>query len=134
MKKYGVLAVSSPASGSTVAVSGKDPVAMVGRVGFNAAQTEFTLPHGLGLLPGPNLALANADPAYAAGLANPQDWGTIEVRMGQSTTDLKPSLFWEYVGSPGTPVGAGTYSSENVYIEVKDGTPVGWTDLIAYWG
>ena len=43
-------------------------------VGFNAAKTEFVLPHNLGYLPKPELALAKSDPTYAAGLANPADW------------------------------------------------------------
>lgn len=43
-------------------------------VGFNASKSYFVLPHHLGLLPAPELALAEADPAYAAGLANLGDW------------------------------------------------------------
>ncbi|WP_298443433.1 hypothetical protein [Ferrimicrobium sp.] len=43
-------------------------------VGFNAARTAFVLPHKLGYLPAPELALAKSDPAYAAGLANLGDW------------------------------------------------------------
>jgi hypothetical protein len=43
-------------------------------VGFNASKTAFVLPHHLGYLPGPDLALAKINPSYAAGLANSSDW------------------------------------------------------------
>ena len=43
-------------------------------VGFNATRTAFVLPHHLGYLPAPELALAKSDPAYAAGLANLKNW------------------------------------------------------------
>jgi len=99
----GLLAVSSVASGQ-VGLSQRDPVVATGQVGFNATRTEFTLPNNLGLLPGPNLALAKANPAYAAGLANANDWREITVRYGQSTADLKSGLFWTFVGSPNNPV------------------------------
>ena len=124
----GLLAVSSAASGQ-VGFGQKDPVVATGQVGFNAARTAFTLPNNLGLLPGPNLALAKANPAYAAGLANAQDWTTITVRYGQSTTDLKSALFWTFVGSPNSPVN-GTYNPYHIYIEVRDGAPIGWMDTI----
>ena len=124
----GLLAVSSAASGQ-VDFGQKHPVVATGQVGFNAARTAFTLPRGLGLLPEPNLALAKANPAYAAGLANVNDWRKITVRYGQSTTDLKSGLFWTFVGSPNNPVN-GTYNPYHIYIEVRDGVPVGWTDTI----
>ena len=123
-----ILATSSAASGQ-VGFGQKDPVVATGQVGFNADKTAFTLPRGLGLLPEPNLALAKANPAYAAGLANARDWTTITVRYGQSTTDLKSALFWTFVGSPNNPVN-GTYNPYHIYIEVRDGVPVGWTDTI----
>ena len=47
-------------------------------VGFNAAKTEFVLPYKLGYLPVPELALAKADSAYAAGLVNAQDWVQVQ--------------------------------------------------------
>jgi hypothetical protein len=43
-------------------------------IGFNTSKTAFVLPHKLGYLPAPELALAKSDPAYAAGLANLSDW------------------------------------------------------------
>ena len=124
----GILAVSSTASGQ-VGFGQRDPVVATGKAGFNGTRTEFTLPNNLGLLPGPNLALAKADPAYAAGLANANDWRKITVRYGQSTTDLKSGLFWTFVGSPNNPV-SGTYNPYHIYIEVRDGVPVAWTDAI----
>ncbi len=124
----GILAVSSAASGQ-VDFGQKHPVVATGQVGFNAARTAFTLPNNLGLLPGPNLALAKADPVYAAGLANAQDWTTVQVSYGQSNTDLKSGLFWTFVGSPNNPV-SGTYNPYHLYIEVRDGVPVAWTDAI----
>lgn len=84
-------------------------------VGFNAAKTEFVLPHNLGYLPGPELALAKADPKYAAGLANLADWVEFP---GQALADPKtwhgntflgpkgPKLItvgmWLYMGSYGS--------------------------------
>jgi len=81
------------------------------------------------MLPGPELGLAKANPAYAAGLANGNDWRKITVRYGQSTSALKSGLFWTFVGSPNDPV-SGTYNPYHIYIEVKGGVPVGWTDLV----
>ena len=124
----GILAVSSAASGQ-VGFGQKNTVVTTGRVGFNATKTAFTLPNNLGLLPGPNLALAKANPAYAAGLANGNDWRKITVRYGQSTSALKSGLFWTFVGSPNNPM-SGTYNPYHIYIEVRDGVPVGWTDMI----
>lgn len=43
-------------------------------VGFNASKTAFVLPHHLGYLPGPDLALARTNSSYAAGLADLSDW------------------------------------------------------------
>jgi hypothetical protein len=124
----GILATCSSASGQ-VGFGQKDPVVATGKVGFNATRTEFTLPINLGLLPGPNLHLAKANPAYAASLANAQDWATVLVRYGQSTSDLKSGLFWTFVGSPNNPI-SGTYSPYHLYIEVRDGVPVSWTNSI----
>lgn len=65
-------------------------------VGFNANKSYFVLPHNLGLLPGPELALAKADPAYAAGLANLGDW----VQTGVSVlADPKTYGGLTYLGS-----------------------------------
>ena len=79
-------------------------------VGFNASKTYFVLPHHLGLLPAPELALAKADPTYAAGLANLGDWqewptqvlvdpshyGGLEFTPGAK---IKTVDMWYYLGS-----------------------------------
>ncbi|MHB1732761.1 MAG: hypothetical protein ACYCU8_04840 [Ferrimicrobium acidiphilum] len=62
-------------------------------VGFNATRTAFVLPHKLGYLPAPELALAKSDAAYAKGLANLGDWSTADV----DGPGHPP--FWMYVGS-----------------------------------
>ena len=73
-------------------------------VGFNAARTEFVLPHNLGYLPAPELALAKADSAYAAGLGNAGDWTQMQVQLpwvsaSENATGPPPVTMWEY--SPG---------------------------------
>ena len=73
-----------------------------GSGGFNSSRTAFVLPHGLGDLPAPELALAKADPAYASGLVNPAKWLKVATTQGA----VSGSTFWLYVGSYG-----GTQSS-----------------------
>jgi hypothetical protein len=78
-------------------------------VGFNTTKTEFVLPHHLGLLPASELALAKADPTYAAGLANSHEWtqmGT-EVGAGMSGGVIKTQSvsLWFYDGSESYTVG-----------------------------
>ena len=53
------------------------------------------LPHGLGNLPAPELALAKSDPAYASGLADPAKWIKITTTQGTGPN----GTFWMYVGS-----------------------------------
>ena len=90
-------------------------------VGFNAARTAFNLPFGLGVLPADELALAKSDPAYAAGLANVNDWRN-------STENLVPSMMgsgpilpmaptWYYVGT--------TTGSAAAVVDAKNGE-IGW--------
>ena len=72
-------------------------------MGFNAAKTEFVLPHQLGLLPAGELALAKANPTYANGLANPNDWMQFQTRIGLGTAgaviQTKNVTLWFYEGS-----------------------------------
>ncbi len=72
-------------------------------VGFNASKTYFVLPHHLGLLPAPELALAKANPEYAKSLANPADWAHPS-SIGTLTAP------WYYIGPAGAK--AGIYASE----------------------
>ena len=72
-------ASSTPSTTTTVLVNAP--------VGFNAARTEFVLPHKLGLLPAPELALAKTDSAYATGLANPNDW--VQFQIADPTAIVK---------------------------------------------
>lgn len=64
-------------------------------VGFNASRTVFVLPHNLGDLPAPELALAKTNPEYASGLANPTYWE----RLSNPGTDTMTSG-WFYEGPP----------------------------------
>ena len=64
-------------------------------VGFNATDTVFVLPNNLGDLPAPELAIAKSDPAYAAGLADYENWKHFSNGVG-----------WIYVGQPSTSMGA----------------------------
>lgn len=89
---------SATSSGPTTAVPANAPV------GFNAAKTAFVLPYKLGLLPASELALAKADAAYAAGLANLSDWvqtgvpvtGTAAPSPGEPPKMVQT---WFYIGS-----------------------------------
>ena len=84
-----------------------------GSGGFNSSHTALVLPHGLGDLPAPELALAKADPAYASGLADPAKWIKVATmqRAGSSNT------FWMYVGSY-----SGTQSSLIVSAKMQQAT------------
>ena len=88
---------NSTGSGSTTTVPAN------ASVGFNAAKTEFVLPHNLGLLPGSELALAKADPTYAKGLANAQDWMQFKTEIGSGMKgpliQAKAVTLWFYEGS-----------------------------------
>ena len=90
---------TSPTSSTTTTVPVNAPV------GFNAAKTEFVLPHNLGLLPASELALAKADPTYANGLANPNDWMQFQTRIGLGNhlvggvIPTKNVTLWFYKGS-----------------------------------
>jgi len=70
-------------------------------VGFNSTRTAFVLPHNLGYLPAPELALAKTDPAYASGLANAAYWD----RLSNPGTDSMVSG-WFYEGPPSPSVAA----------------------------
>ena len=94
-------------------------------VGFNAARTAFVLPHRLGYLPAPELALAKSDPAYAAGLANLEDWvewpiPTPPVLAG----GLPPSSYggWFYVG--------GVVRQSRLLVEGTKAQLQSWTDVL----
>ena len=71
--------------------------------GFNAAKTQFVLPHNLGMLPAPELALAKNNPTYAKSLANPADWAHPS-SIGTLTAP------WYYIGPDGAK--AGIYAQE----------------------
>jgi hypothetical protein len=73
-------------------------------VGFNASRTAFVLPHKLGYLPAPELALAKSDPAYAAGLANLKDWQRF---VAAAKRQGRPNhIYWAYTsGLPTQHVG-----------------------------
>ncbi len=75
-------------------------------VGFNATKTAFVLPYHLGYLPAPELAWAKSDPAYAAGLANLNDWTSISPPSGPG--GLAPNFYgWYYIGNYGLPMSSG---------------------------
>jgi hypothetical protein len=71
-------------------------------VGFNATKTAFVLPHKLGYLPAPELALAKSDPAYAAGLVGLKDWTYIKPPFaptkgtGETKADQMLGTGWFY--------------------------------------
>ena len=74
--------------------------------GFNSTKTEFVLPHHLGLLPASELALAKANPTYAKGLANPNDWMQMPTQVGTKT--VKMGFYIGLIGGlTGAEVGAG---------------------------
>ncbi len=64
--------------------------------GFNASKTVFVLPHNLGDLPAPELALAKNDPAYAAGLLTPADWVN---NTSKGSGEPLAMQGWFYIGS-----------------------------------
>lgn len=82
--------------------------------GFNAAKTSFVLPHHLGLLPASELALAKADPAYAAGLANPNDWMQMPTQVGTKTVKMG-----FYMGTSGGLTGAAVGAGKSFVITLN---------------
>ena len=89
-------------------------------VGFNANKTEFVLPYNLGYLPAAELALTQADSAYAAGLGNAQDWTQQEfVGPGPSWKA------WVYIGTSGNAqdisLNKGDAEDLGVFIKLDDG-------------
>ncbi len=104
---------NSISAGSTTIVPANTPV------GFNAAKTEFVLPHHLGLLPASELALAKADPTYANGLANPTYWmdAKAEGQPSSSAQSLAPAgSGWVYVGQPGSQTAVGVMALKSYII------------------
>ncbi len=112
-------------SATTVAANGT-LAAENSPVGFNAAKTAFNLPHKLGLLPVDELALAKADPAYAAGLANVGDWVRSREKListsGSAAHPATQSPTWYYVGTT-------TGSGSSAVVDVKN-TEMGWNSII----
>ena len=111
---------NSTGSGPTTTVPANVPANTP--VGFNAAKTEFVLPHNLGLLPGSELALAKADPTYAKGLANAQDWMQFKTEIGSGMKgpliQAKAVTLWFYEGS-------GSYAAAGVKsYAVSDNTEI----------
>ena len=95
-------------------------------VGFNATKTEFVLPHNLGYLPAPELALAKADPAYASGLANTGDWMQIRAQVSQLEEGFAHEvvMLWGYVGAPST-------GSPQVAVTDTKATAMLWNGVMA---
>lgn len=108
-------------------------------VGFNTERTEFVLPHNLGYLPAPELALAKADPAYAAGLANAGDWTPVpmvapSVSSSASAPEPPPITLWAY--SRGVATGSSApsgESSQQSVIDIKAGI-VSMNDSLELFG
>ena len=71
-------------------------------LGFNSSKTVFVLPYHLGDLPAPELALAKADPAYAAGLMNINEWEHYTY-PSPSGVPAKEVVNWFYIGNAPTP-------------------------------
>ena len=79
-----------------------------GSPGFNASKTVFVLPHNLGDLFAPELALAKSDPAYAAGLLTPADWVNIPPYSGATSNEQG----WIYMGTATGPNTGGLVSAK----------------------
>ena len=79
-----------------------------GSPGFNASKTVFVLPHNLGDLFAPELALAKSDPAYAAGLLTPADWVNIPPYSGATPNEEG----WIYMGTATGPNTGGLVSAK----------------------
>ena len=88
--------------------------------GFNASKTAFVLPHNLGDLPAPELALAKSDPAYAAGLLTPADW----MYLTPYPKNIPATGGWVYLGSDGQGVSGGPNITSLVNAKTFFGT--GW--------
>ncbi|MGC9154501.1 MAG: hypothetical protein ACP5HZ_02520 [Ferrimicrobium sp.] len=91
---------SQPASTPKSSTSSPAPSTTT-TVGFNASRTVFVLPHHLGDLPAPELAIAKSDPAYASGLLTPSYWEHLD---NGGTAVM--SSGWFYLGPPSPSVGA----------------------------
>lgn len=111
---------NATSAGSTTTVPANAPV------GFNAAKTQFVLPHNLGLLPATELTLAKADPTYAAGLANPGNW--MQLATTKPGGSQSKSLW--YYGGPTMSTALSTSSRDAAAnnVSVKQMT-LGWEQL-----
>lgn len=127
---------NATSAGSTTTVPANAPV------GFNAAKTEFVLPHHLGLLPASELALAKADPTYAAGLANQSDWHQISVAVAppSGTTNVpNAAKVWVYTGASSSSIRSSAQASavglqEAAISGIKDAA-MAWNDrVISHYG
>ena len=93
--------------------------------GFNANKTEFVLPFKLGYLPAPELALAQADLAYAAGLVNTQDWTQVQLHVpSKNASATQSAMLWVYVGEPAT-------SGPQVAVTGTKANTLSWNAMIA---
>ena len=130
---YGVVSTLPSLSPGTVPTTTTTTLPPGTPVGFNAARTEFVLPHNLGYLPAPELALAKVDPAYASGLATTGDWTQIQWPL-QNTRVLKLVTSWAYAGeasnSPPTP---GVESYQMRVVDIKSAI-IPWNDFFVYEG
>ena len=122
------LAACSVSNGNSATTTTVPPVTMPANspAGFNAAHTAFNLPFKLGVLPADELALAKADPAYAAGLAKPNDWMRSNENLfaptGSNAELATRAPTWYYVGS--------TSGSESAAVVDVKNTEMGWNATI----
>ena len=105
--------------------------------GFNASKTVFVLPHNLGDLPAPELALAKSDPAYAAGLLTPADWFYLTpTALDSLSKAIDPATGgWIYLGGDNPTVIGGPNISPLVDVKVSTITtdwPI-WLSGIAHF-
>ncbi len=137
---------STPAGSSTSTPSTNTVSATPASPGFNASKTVFVLPHNLGDLPAPELALAKSDPAYAAGLLTPADWENIAASAGGMATEQG----WFYMStasglSAGSVVSAkmmvtdmwlgplaGPNDNTSAHFSITSNTPIAASSLNAY--
>lgn len=111
---------NSTSAGSTTTLPANTPV------GFNAAKTEFVLPHNLGDLPASELALAKSDSTYATGLANPGNWMQLSsTKPGGSHS----SSLWYYAGATmSTAHSTSALDAVSNNVSVKQMT-IGWEQI-----
>ncbi len=112
-------ACGTAGSSSASPTVGTSPLG-VSTYGFNHARTEFVLPHHLGLLPASELALAKADPTYANGLANPNDWVQLSTQVGTKTVKMG-----FYVGSHGGVTGYTVLTAKSFLVSANN-EPLGF--------